>query len=476
MSDDLAKDHATDLNRPMQAHVVAMCLRQPGFMARVRPVMNPDYFDDTALADLVAWANQHWDENKETPSKQALLDTFADHAELIRSLWRQELNDPKYTVSRIVGYAKMRAVRNAIFKAGEHLQSEMAGQPYRNAKGKVETIDYVKTMQEALQVGADTSSVGENFDATLEEDIREIISPTRTEKILTGLGHLDEAGVSIERGELGCVLGASKRGKSHVLINIAYGALKAGLNVVYYTLEMPSSKVRRRFHLRIAGKTVDIKADPAAFAEKLRERKAKLIRGQMLVKRYHSRGATVDDIRSHLAQVTSQGFKPDVVIVDYGGILRPVKPTGELRHDLAEIFVQLRAIAGEFGVGMWTAAQANRGSVNKDVVTMQDFAECFEIVQHLDVGFSVCMTDDEKSRGEGRFFVLASRNDADGTIVTFEHDYSRTIITTTGVQRAVAEKKRRDKDSGGSGPSAGAQAAIDHAKLRKKTQSDRDNV
>lgn len=475
MSDETQeKARAVDLSAPMQQHTVAMALRCPGVMARIRGCMNPDYFDDNALADIVAWTNQHWDENKEVPSKQALRDCFQEHHPLIKSLFAQELPDPKHTVQRITHFARLKAVRLAILRGGEAVSAEMNGEKYLDAKGKPVDLDLVKLFREALNVGTDMSDLGEDLGSTMEGDIAEILNPPKAEKLLTGMGHLDEAGVALERGDLGCVLGASKRGKSHVLINLAYGALKQGLNVVYYTLEMPAKKVRRRFHQRVAGAKADVKGNPEEFVRLLKERYGRLILGRMVVKRWPSRGATVEDIRAHLAQLQARGDRIDLVIVDYAGILKPVKSTGEVRHDLAAIFLELRAIAGEYNVGMWTAAQANRGSVNKELVTMADFAECFEIVQHLDVGFSVCMTEDEKANGEGRFFVLASRNEADGMVITFKHDYSRCMIQTTGVQKPEAEKKRRDRDT--SGPAANADAAIAAEKLRKKQKADRDSV
>ena len=82
------------------------------------------------------------------------------------------------------------------------------------------------------------------------------------------------------------------------------------------------------------------------------------------------------------------------------------------------------------------------------------------------------MSDDEKERGEGRFFVLKARNEQDGTIVTFTHDFSRTMIQTTGVQRPVAEKKKRDRES--SGPMANAEAAVKRGQMRKKEE--RENI
>ncbi len=257
-------------------------------------------------------------------------------------------------------------------------------------------------------------------------------------------------------------------------MNIAYNAMKAGRNVVYYSLEMRSFRVFKRFYGRLAGRKYDVKQDPTKFAEAVREKNKRLIKGKMLMKRFTARTASAEDLAAHLTQLKAMGFKPDLIIVDYAGLMRPRKEHKEVRHNLASIFLDLRNLAGEFNAAIWTAAQANRAAVNKPVVTMSDFAECFEIVQHLDAGFSICMTEDEKAENTGRFFVLASRNEADGAIVEFDFDYSRSLIITKGITQPIAQKKHRDKMSNDQEREEAAHQNAKDRKDKSKKKSDHD--
>ncbi len=450
--EDAVKRKAIDLSKPMQQHILAAVLRIPGLIARARPVLNPDYFEDDAVSDLIASVNNHWDEDKEVPSRASLLDKFPEATHnLIRRVFKEEIPDPSYTIQRIREFAQVRAMHLAILKGAQVLAARKQGLPYRDeATGKELDLDPVDLVKEAALVGSDSSDMGLDLHATLEDGLRRIIHPEEVEKFGFGeaMAHMNAAGVQLERGELGCVLGASKRGKSHVLNNIAYGALNQGKRVIYYSLEMKAEKVRQRMYARIAGESApDVRQDPHGFVACVRRNMPKLvdISSRFLIKRYPAGGATPDDIRAHLTQCVAEGFKPDLIIIDYAGLMRPKKPTGEKRHDMATVFLEARAIAGEFDVAVWTAAQANRGAVNKPVVTMADFAECFEIVQHLDVGFSICMTDEEKAANQGRFFILASRNDADGGYVEFKFNFAKSIITTTSFERSISEKRSGDR-------------------------------
>jgi len=455
----MTKANAIDLSKPMQRHIAAAVLRVPQVMARVRPFLDPDHFDDDDVSDVVAWSRHHYDEHNEVPSKAALLDVFPDQRRLINRLFKEDIPDVNGTVHRISHFANVRAMKLAIIEAAKIVRCEQAGEEPRDDDGRVITDDPVDMVKAASLVGRDRLEIGDDFFGLLEADLTELTDPAAVPTTHgTGIAHLDRAGVAIERGEIGCVLGAAKHGKSHVLVNVARNALRDGLNVIYYTLEMPSSRLRRRMQSLIAGPKQDYREDPVRFARAVRRLIHKQLKGQLLIKRWPAYFATPTDLRAHLTQVVADGFRPDMVIVDYGGLLKPDRDLGEKRHNIAEVWLEMRAMAGEFDVYWWSAAQANRGAVNKPVVTMADFAECFEIVQHIDVGFSISMTDDERDANQGRFFVLASRNERDGTVVEYQHDYSRSRIITTGFQEAVSQRRRRS-----GGPDGGAEERSEQA-------------
>jgi len=65
-----------------------------------------------------------------------------------------------------------------------------------------------------------------------------------------------------------------------------------------------------------------------------------------------------------------------VVIVDYGDIMRAERRMGEMRHEQAACFEDLRQLAGEFDVPVWTASQTNRKSLMKTTLNIDDIAEC----------------------------------------------------------------------------------------------------
>jgi hypothetical protein len=126
----------------------------------------------------------------------------------------------------------------------------------------------------------------------------------------------------------------------------------------------------------------------------------------------------------------SRGFKPDLVIVDYGDLLKPPKGSysGEKRHDLEAVFEDLRAIAISYGVHVATASQVHRASANEEVITMEAIAEAYAKCFIADFIISLSRTrKDEPTKG-GRIFVAKNRNGADNLVFPAYVDVSSVTI------------------------------------------------
>jgi len=117
-----------------------------------------------------------------------------------------------------------------------------------------------------------------------------------------------------------------------------------------------------------------------------------------------------------LERVRQRDFEPDMILVDYGDILRPVKHNSEKRHELQEIYEQLRAISQEFNCPVWTASQTNRSGLNAEVVTMESISEAFSKCFVADFIFSLSRTIEDKTANTGRIFIAKNRNGPDGIV------------------------------------------------------------
>jgi replicative DNA helicase len=244
-------------------------------------------------------------------------------------------------------------------------------------------------------------------------------------RIPTGLGGVDKIlGGGLGNGELGVIIAPPNRGKTYALINIGAGAIKEGFNCVHYTLEMPESQVTRRYDEKLTKKDFNyIKLNTDKVLTSFGNMK-KMGTGRLIVKKYRTNDCSVNTIRSHLTRLwVEKGFKPDVIVIDYGDLLQPRKHYKDKRFELESIYLDMRDLASEYDCPVWTASQATRDSLNKKVITIGDLAEAFLKANIADVMFALCQTTEEKEERTMRWYVAKQRNGIANVALDGDIDY-----------------------------------------------------
>ena len=126
--------------------------------------------------------------------------------------------------------------------------------------------------------------------------------------------------------------------------------------------------------------------------------------GRLIIKEYPTGSATVMTIRNHVEKLLLKSFVPSVIIIDYADIMRSSRKMDSLRHELKLIYEELRNLAMDMNLPIWTASQANRDASNADVVGLENMAEAYGKAMVADVVLSLSRKPMEKSSGVGRLF------------------------------------------------------------------------
>ena len=108
------------------------------------------------------------------------------------------------------------------------------------------------------------------------------------------------------------------------------------------------------------------------------------------------------------------GTEVDMVVVDYADILKDVGGSREVRHALGNIYEDLRGLAGEFQIPIWTASQANRSALDEDVIEAQKVSESYQKIMTADFVMSLSRKVEDKIGNTGRFHVIKNRFGPDG--------------------------------------------------------------
>ena len=253
------------------------------------------------------------------------------------------------------------------------------------------------------------------FEERMTNQARDIV-PTKWDSI----NDLMEGGLG--KGELGVIVAPAGIGKSWTLQSLGAHSVQQGLTVVHYTLELNAQYVGLRYDCIVSGQPTGnlqyYKEEVLSAIEKLK--------GNLIIKYYPTRTATVNTITAHLQQCELQGIKPDLVIVDYADIMKSTQHFTEKRHQIGHVYEELRGLAGEFEVPIWTASQANRSSLEEEVIGADKVAEDYSKVMTADFVMSMSRKVEDKIANTGRFHVIKNRFGPDG--LTFPAN----INTNTG--------------------------------------------
>jgi len=266
--------------------------------------------------------------------------------------------------------------------------------------------------------------------------------------VSTGWSEIDEiTHGGIGRGELGVVIAPTGAGKSMALVHLGAQAMLSGLNVVHYTLELMDTVVASRYDAAITGYTLK---SLYGLKDEIYEKISSLSLGNMIVKEYPTKSATTQTITHHLESLRDkEGIKVDMIIVDYGDLLRPLSAQREKRNELESIYEELRGIAQAFTCPLWTASQTNRAGLNAEVITMESISEAFSKCFVADFICTISRTIEDKNNNQGRMFIAKNRNGIDGIVYPMVIDTSKVemrVLPNRGETiAAVVEESAREK-------------------------------
>jgi len=344
---------------------------------------------------------------------------------------KSDIEDSDYIIETSLDFCRKQKLKEAMLKSVRLL--------------KTSSFDEIsQVINEALKLGSD-SNFGHDYIKDFEQRfLFKARNPTPT-----GWAEIDTiTHQGLGEGELGVVIAPTGAGKSMALVHLGSEALKAGRNVVYYTLELADVVVGSRFDSCITNVPLN---DLSSFKEEIYE-KVQMLDGKLVIKEYPTKSATVNTLKNHVEKLINRGFKPDMILVDYGDLLRPISTLKEKRHELETIYEQLRALAQIHNCCVWTASQTNRSGLNAEVITMESISEAFNKCFVADFIFSISRTAEDKLSNSGRIFIAKNRNGLDGIIYPIYMDTANVTIKveassgeTIGDVKKEAKKRQEKK-------------------------------
>jgi len=406
----------TQFGTSFQSKIIASLMSDIKFIQTISDILEPDMFDSDSNKWLVKTIRKYYYKYKKQPTLEVIkykIDGIENDVlksgvvEKLRDVWKNiESTDLEFVQSETLDFCKNQTLKNAILESVDLLEN-------KNYDGIKSIID------DAMKAGTERD-LGHDYipslDVRLEESAR-ITVKTPWDVI----NDITDGGLGA--GELGVVVAPAGIGKSWTLQALGSDVVRSGKTIVHYSLELNENYVGLRYDSIFSGVTT---ANIKYHKEDVQKQISKLS-GKLLIKYFPTKAASVQTLGSHLKQIELSGVDIDMVIVDYADILMPTGFFKEKRHAIGNIYEDLRGLAGELEIPIWTASQANRSALEEDVIGADKVAEDYSKVMTADFVMSMSRKVEDKIANTGRFHVIKNRFGIDGVT------YPSTINTNIGV-------------------------------------------
>lgn len=430
--------------KAFQENLCKLLVYDRSFCDQMQEVLDVGFLELKYLQVFTSKLFDYKDQYKTHPTNGTLNSIFNTELELENEVIRKQINDyfvriqafpdvddKEYVKNKSLDFCRKQVLKNAMMKSVP-LLNECSFE-------EIETL-----ITKALRLGMDNDfgyDYIKDFDQRFMETCRNPISTgwTKIDKITKG---------GLGTGELVVVIAPTGAGKSHVLVHLGAQAIKQGKNVVHFTLELGDTIVAKRYDACLTGINLDdVISQKEAIYEHIKD-----IDGQLIVKEYPTKSATTVTIKNHLEKIRQTQMEIDMIIVDYGDLLRSTianKRNSEKRHELEGIYEELRGIAQEFECPLVTASQTNRKGLNEEVITMESISEAFNKCFVADFIISLSRTIKDRNSNIGRLFIAKNRNGPDAIIYSVFMDTGTVTIKVLEqedvqkIQEQEQEKKNK---------------------------------
>jgi replicative DNA helicase len=378
------------------------------FIERISDILEPDSFETDAHKFIVKETISYFLQYKDLPTL-AVFKVKVDGIEndLLKQSVVEQLRlvyqkisdtDLKYIKEQFLEFCKNQKIKNAIMESVDHLKS-----------GQYDKIKHVVDV--AMKAGMERN-IGHEYMVDIEKRMSQMARKT-VKTNWTEVDSIMDGGLA--GGELGIITACAGSGKSWVLAKMGAEAMRQGKNVLHYTLELNENYVGLRYDACFTGIDFqNIRNNIDIVKKKIAE-----VPGKLIIKYFPIKTVSAHSLKLHAERIQTLGTKVDMIIVDYADILRPSQSerNSNSYSEAGGIYEELRGVAGELQVPIWSASQSNRAAMDEDIIQANNISDSYRKIMTADFVMSLSRKMSDKQANTARFHVIKNRFGPDG--ITF---------------------------------------------------------
>lgn len=255
-------------------------------------------------------------------------------------------------------------------------------------------------------------------------------------------GQMDENGISsgLEIIDVACgangakpkslfvALSESNGGKSSLMSSWATKALVEGRNVAIFTMEDGELGYSSRIDANLMSKTLEEMKNMSTSLETTFGSIMKECQGQLKIKEFPTGVPTTMHFKRILEDwKNKEGFQPEIIFVDYIGIMTTTKKYNNGYEKGKHVAEDLRALAVEANVPVVSALQAQREAFSSLDATMANAADSIAVPQTADTMIALMLNEETPDK---RYLKIIKSRSVDKakfkvTAVNFSAEYQR---------------------------------------------------
>ena len=371
------------------------------FYKKVIPFIKTEYFHRKPVQMVYTCIHDFVMRYNACPSKDAMSICLEKHKGISQTEYDQciemlndfnkksaEEHNLDWLVTETENFCKEKALYNGIMESIQIMDGK--------SKDKIRTA-IPSILSDALAVSFDTN-IGHDY---LEDSEARYEFYHKTEKRipfdLDFFNTITNGGTPTKT--LNIVMAGTGVGKSLFLCHHAANCLNQGMNVLYITCEMAEERIAERIDANLLDITLDSLRElpKEAYDKKIANLKQNA-KGKLIIKEYPTATANVNHFRVLLDELNlKKKFKPDMIVIDYLNICASsrMKPGANVNSYtfIKAIAEELRGLATERGVPIWSATQVNRIGFASTDIGLEDTSESFGLPATADFMFALISTE-----------------------------------------------------------------------------------
>ena len=375
-------------------------LNDEDYARRTLPYLKSEYFSDRTERIVYEQLDAFINKFNALPSREALtieisnLNNINDKDytslnEYVSTLVKVEEDDRQWLIDTTEKFCQEKALYNAIMESISIIDDKEG----RKDKGAIPEI-----LSDALSVSFDPNvghdlidNASDRFDFYHKVEERIPFDIAKLNDITKG---------GVPKKSLNIILAGTGVGKSLAMCHMATANLLDGKNVLYITMEMAEEKIAERIDANILNVSLDeLKQLPRQSYEKKMERVKGKTSGKLIVKEYPTAAAGTGHFRHLLNELKlKKSFKPDIIYIDYLNICASsrMKMGASINSYtyIKAIAEELRGLAVEQQVPIWSATQTTRSGYGNSDVGLEDTSESFGLPATADFMMAIIASEE----------------------------------------------------------------------------------